>query len=115
MNSLTKVILATSLINAVVLGGVAAQASVKNPANPTISQRDNAIQIAEASDGDGEMNDALEAQLEKKNSPENGSTQASEIERNQKVSEDRDGGDEARENPDEPNDQDGGNETQEIR
>ncbi len=115
MNSLTKVILTTSLINAVVLGGLAAQASTKNQANPTISQRDNATQIAEASDGDGEMNDALEAQLEKKNSQENGSTQASQSDLTQKVSEDRDGRDETREIPNEPNDNDGGDETQETR
>lgn len=61
------------------------------------------------------MNDALEAQLEKKNSQENGSTQVSESNRTQKVSEDRDGGDETREIPNEPNDNDGGEETQETR
>ncbi len=61
------------------------------------------------------MNDALEAQLEKKNSQDNASTQASESDRRQKVSEDRDGGDETREIPNEPNDTDGGDETQEIR
>ena len=129
MKSLIKVILTTSLISTAGLGGLAAyakeytarvqrplgQASIKDRANPTISQRANDAKIAEASDGDGEMNDALEAQLEEKNPRTNASTQASESDRHQKVSEDTDGGDETREIPNEPNDNDGGNETQETR
>lgn len=117
MNSLIKIILATSLINAIILGGVAAKASTKSSqADSVISQRAKGNQIAEASDGDGEMNDALEAQLEKKNSQENASTQVSESDRNPKASEDDpDGTDETRENPNEPNDRDGGDETKETR
>ncbi len=110
MNSLTKVILATSLISTVGLGGLAVEASIKNQANPTTSQRANATKIAEASDGDGEMDDALEAQLEQENPRADVSS-----DRTQKVSEDKDGGAETREIPNEPNDTDGGDETQESR
>lgn len=121
MNTFKKIVLATFVISTLGLGGLAASASIKNSqSHPTISQRDKNTQIAEVSDGDGEMNDALEATLEKQAAQKNTSTQApisSKASKNnptQASSEDTDEGDETREIPNEPNDRDGGNETQET-
>ena len=124
MNLLTKVMLTASFMSILGLGGLATAASIKSSqANSVIPQRSNPTQVAEASDGDGELNDALEAELEKKTSQGNAPTQtstsaqASDVNQNQKISEDKDdldGGDETQEIPDEPNDHDGGNEAQET-
>jgi hypothetical protein len=115
MNTFKKIILATFVISTLGLGGLAASASMKNfQTHPTISQRDKNTQIAEVSDGDGEMNDALEAELEQKNQTENPSTRVNEVNKTQEVSQDKDGGDETREISDEPHDSDGGNEAQET-
>ncbi|MEY2831486.1 MAG: hypothetical protein RLZZ574_744 [Cyanobacteriota bacterium] len=116
MNTFKKIILATFVISTLGLSGLAASASIKNSqTHPTISQGDKNNQIAEASDGDGEMNDALEAELEQKTQTENSSTRVSEVNKTQEVSQDKDGGDETREISDEPNDNDEGDETQETR
>ncbi len=121
MNAFKKIILTTFVISTLGLGGLATSASIKNSqTHPTISQGDKNTQIAQVSDGDGEMNDALEAELEQKTQTENPSTQApiaSEVNESnptQASSEDADGGDETREISDEPNDHDGGNETHET-
>lgn len=115
MNAFKKIILTTFVISTLGLSGLAASASIKNSqTHPTISQRDKNTQIAEASDGDGEMNDAVEAELERNTQPENPSTQVGKVNKTQEVSKDKDGGDETREISDEPNDTDKGNETQET-
>ena len=115
MKPSTKAILATSLIGKLLLGALIASAAIESSqVNPTISQRVNASQIAELSDGDGEMNDALEARQEKPTLQKNVPTEANNIDRTQKISEDNDGGDETREIPNEPHDTDGGDETQET-
>jgi hypothetical protein len=124
MNLLMKVMLSASLMSILGLGGLATAASIKSfQANSVIPQRSNPTQVAEASDGDGEMNDALEAEQEKRTSQGNAPTEtaasakANNVNQNQKISEDkndRDGGNEAQEDPNEPNDRDGGNEAQET-
>jgi hypothetical protein len=69
--------LTTTLVGILGLSGLAARASVKNSqGNLFVPQHSNATQLAETSDGDGEINDALENQLEKKNSQENVPAQA---------------------------------------
>jgi hypothetical protein len=77
MKLLPKVMLTTTLVGILGLSGLAARASVKNSqGNLVISQHFNATQLAEVSDGDGEMNDALENQLENKTSQGNVRAQA---------------------------------------
>jgi hypothetical protein len=115
MNTFKKIILATFVISTLGLGGLAASSSINNSqTHLNISQRDKNTAIAEASDGDGEMNDALEAELEQKTQIEHPSTRLSEVNKTQEVSQDKDGGDETQEIADEPNDNDGGDETQET-
>lgn len=115
MNTSKKLILATFVISTLSLGGLAASASIKNPqTHPIISpQSAKSTSIAEASDGDGEMNDALEAELESKTAPEN-SSEVKNSNSTQAISEDSDGGDETQEIHNEPHDRDGGDETHEI-
>jgi hypothetical protein len=67
MNTSKKFVLAAFVISTLGFGGLTASASIKNhQTHPKLSQSTKNTQIAEASDGDGEMNDALETELERK-------------------------------------------------
>jgi hypothetical protein len=122
MKLLPKIMLTTTLVGILGLSGLVAGASIKNSQanNSFNSKRSNATQLAEASDGDGEMNDALETQLEKKisqgNVPAQTTTstetsnlnQANQTEKMSENKNDRLGQNDAQEGSETPNDADGG-------
>ena len=121
MKPSVKLVLTTSIMSKLLLGALVASAAIKNPQiESSFWHNAQNFSLAELSDGDGEMNDALEAELEKKAVRQNTPTQSSisaetkEYRPTQVNSQDTDGGDETHEIPNEPNDRDGGDETHET-
>ncbi|GAB4550123.1 MAG: hypothetical protein Tsb0014_44710 [Pleurocapsa sp.] len=121
MKPLVKVVLTISITSKLLLDALIASAAIKNPKIESRFWHDaQNSSLAELSDGDGEMNDALEAELEKKAVRQNTPTQSSISAETRNApltkanSQDTDGGDETQEIPNEPNDRDGGDETHET-